>query len=55
MLQEGLTAVYKASQKGHSKIIQLLLKAGAHVDEANDVSTSCIEVNKQSILLQLRA
>lgn len=39
MLQEGLTAVYKASQKGHSKIIQLLLKAGAHVDEPNDVST----------------
>ena len=25
LLQEGLTAVYKASQKGHSKIIQLLV------------------------------
>lgn len=37
-LQEGLTALYKASQKGNTKIVELLLKAGAHIEQRNNVS-----------------
>ena len=32
MIQQGVTALYKASENGHDDIVQLLLASGASVD-----------------------
>ena len=37
LLQEGTTALYMASQMGHTKTVQLLLDNGASVDKPNMV------------------
>ena len=37
-IQGGNTALYAASQKGHEKMVQLLIQAGANVDLQNNVS-----------------
>ena len=35
VVQNGSTALYIASQKGHTKTVQLLLDGGASVDKPN--------------------
>ena len=37
-IQGGNTALYAASQKGHEKMVQLLIQAGAKVDLRDIVS-----------------
>ena len=37
-MQDSYTALYSASQKGHEKIVQLLIQAGANVDLQTNVS-----------------
>ena len=36
--QNGVTALYVASQNGHVEVVNVLLKNGAHVDVQKEVS-----------------
>ena len=35
--QNGVTALYMASQNGHVEVVNILLQNGAHVDEQTEV------------------
>ena len=50
-MQDGQTALEEASFKGHQKVVELLLRAGANPDLQDKVSTgqdSCIHANLNS-------
>ena len=38
LLQRGVTALFLASQCGHTQVVKVLLEHGAHVDLPTDVS-----------------
>ena len=39
VLQDGLSPLYMASQKGHLDIVKTLIEAGANINQAVKVST----------------
>ena len=39
VLQNGLSPLHIASQEGHGDIVKTLIKAGASIDQADQVST----------------
>ena len=45
-VQNGTTALYRASQEGHSTVVQLLVEAGASLDVQADVCNlhTCVSV-----------
>ena len=43
--QDGRTALYQASAYGHSKVVDLLTKAGAAVDVQEEVNIDVIDAN----------
>ena len=46
-LQDGATALYRASEEGHSTVVQLLVEAGASLDVQADVCNlhTCLPVD----------
>ena len=45
--QEGVTALYIASQEGHVTVVRLLLEKGADVNICNEVQCSLIITNSK--------
>ena len=40
LLQTGASPLYTASQEGHSDVVDVLLKNGADINQANNVETT---------------
>jgi hypothetical protein len=40
-LQDGLTGLIMAAEKGHEAVVRLLLERGAEVDKASQVGVTC--------------
>ena len=40
VLQDGLSPLHMASQKGHLDVVKTLIEAGANINQANKVSTN---------------
>ena len=47
ILQDGSTALYRASEEGHSAVVQLLVEAGAFLDVQTNVrnSLTCMHIS----------
>ena len=56
LLQYGVTALMAASQEGHSKVVQMLLLAGANKEAADEVgySGACHTLDLRAVVFVTR-